>query len=142
MASIREDCLVNFAALVAAIAGITVERNRDIEVQEFPTAIVTGGDETGDDEVMNATLVVKMTILVEVYVRGAAVDTQLNAWRASIKDAIAADPTLSGKAVHTRYRGMDEPEPVTEDVDEAHLVAELGFECEYHELEGDSSTLG
>ena len=145
MASIREDCLVNFVALLASLTGLTVERNRDIEVQKFPTAVVSGGEETADEELITVTQVVVMTILVEVYVRaldGSAADTALNLERARIKDKIATDPTLSGKAQHTRYRGMDEPEAVTEDVDEAHLVGALGFECEYHEKEGDSSTLG
>jgi hypothetical protein len=101
--AVREQVLQAILAKLAAISidGLTVDRNRQDEIQAWPCLVVTDGDQTTDPD---QTVFVQhfMEVIVTGYVRvpdKADLGAALNELYASAVRAMTADPALNGTAI-------------------------------------------
>lgn len=142
--SIREQCLAAVAAILAGVAedeGAKFLRNPDFQLSraDAPVIVMMDGDERAeDDETGLVSLVIDVAVGLLIGFRNhAEVGPGLSEWRAKVRLAMAADPSLGGVARHVRYveaSGVDVPDqPGGKPL--AGLV--LGFEIETQEAEDD-----
>ncbi len=100
---IREQVLAAFKTKLAAITGVsglTVHRNRDTEVVQFPALNVLDGNQTADDGVTGYTRY-EMEVAVEGWVKSttALLGSDLNQLYAKTVQQAVSDRTLGGLCV-------------------------------------------
>jgi hypothetical protein len=143
--TVREQALAAFFAALQAITGVynlRVERNRDTEVTKFPTLVQIDGPQRAE-HAFTGSVLYTATVRVEAYVQanetGLTTAQMLDQLYGKVVQALAADPTLGGKAVDVTERDLDT------DTDRAPGHAPGGallcaFDVMYETAEGDPFT--
>lgn len=143
MTTVREQCLVAFAAALGTMPGVTVERNRTARVRRFPSAIVLDGGQapnTASTQVAFYTL----RVSVEAWVTAnadAGLGPGISGMYGKILAGALADPTLGGVAVDVREGEMSDPDIDREEGIGPTAAFEIGFEIDFLTAEGDASAL-
>jgi hypothetical protein len=106
--TVRERVLAAFAAKVALVSGVTVERNRDYNVTAFPALVVLDGGQQAEDDNTGYTRYT-MTVDVEGYVGAGSlnVGNRLNELYGKMLACVMADRTLGGLAIDISEQELD-----------------------------------
>ncbi len=142
--SVRE--LVNLAilaklqALTAATPNLTVERERDQEVERYPFITFYDVGQDADDE-LRSILVYRLRIDVEIHASaatGALAAAALNDLCAQVTAAMTADPGLNGSACDVREQG--DVQELEMSGSRTNKAANVSFTVEYQTRAGDPYT--
>ncbi|BBK30309.1 hypothetical protein EDC65_2245 [Stella humosa] len=142
-----EQVLAAVEARLAAITGfpgLLVERNRDAEVDRFPTLLLIDGDQDRiGDETMGYRRVM-LEFMVEGYVSAnlqSGLGPARNALYAAVVAALMADPTLGGLAVDL-HEGRTSRALGTGDGQTPAAAFATIYELEFWTREADPYSLG
>lgn len=132
----REEALAGVASRLGTINGAKAFRtpNFDLGLSDLPAVVLYDGEETVDDlqaGILN--IRTACTVMVVVRAEQDKLGTTLNAWAATVRVTLGADPTLSGKVSFVAYRGAEEPVFVTDEV--PHAMMALNYEILRQEAE-------
>lgn len=126
--------------LRTTLTGVIVERNRDTEVERFPSVILMDGPHflTTDNHFIDD---VEMEVAVELYVQGSAggpnLGTLLNDLYGRVVEAMLADRQINALAIDIEEVGMDQPEPVRAQGQGPAMGSTVDFTVRYHRAVGD-----
>ena len=145
--TVRERVLAAFKTTLEGLTvfGLSVERNRDTQVTEFPALVMRDGEPQPDDTFATYVTRYVMPVEVEGYVRtdedGKTVEQKIDQLYGLVVQALLADPTLGGLAVDV----AEQPTAVQRDTAEGH--PDCGaflttFLVEFWTRQGDPYTVG
>lgn len=132
------------ANLQAGLSGVHVERNRDIEIDIYPSVILMDGGHEVDTENHGIDDIFS-EFHVELYVNRNAVEnlgTTLIKLYGDVTKIILADREIGGLALHVEELRRDTPEVVRREGQAGTNSTTVDYEIHYHRRPGDPFTLG
>lgn len=131
-------------AAIAGIAGLVVERNRDAEVQSFPTLVIVDGDMAADNSINSASTQYEMEVIVEGYVVASEYESlgmAVSTLQAEVVKALTADYTLGGIAFDINEMQTSVDVNRNDGQSPAAFFATV-FIAQFHTKQGDPYTVG
>lgn len=133
METVREQALKAFEAALRTISDVPMERNRDIEVTEYPFIVMIDGGQEPD--VMETGIKrVALTVDVEIYVvadKFQELGYEFDYVYGRVIKAALEDNTLGGLVVDVREGPMTDPEDDRSSGRGPTRAAAIAFEIDY-----------
>jgi hypothetical protein len=145
MTPIREQIFAALKATLEGVPGFTVLRNprREVRDNQMPALVLFDGGQNSP-ALWSGAKQFRATASVEIYVTGPEDDlgAALNEAYAQVVQALEADPTLGGLALHVEEGQTIEPEVPLEEGWAAYMGTAVEFTVTYETAERDPYTAG